>query len=217
MRMRFSATGLVLGCLLFLGAGSAFGNVILDVNFSSGPAGVKSDYTPTFENDGPGQVMVLDTPSAWNADYADPTGTGNMLVADGATDYKRVWYKDNIWVTAGQRYDMSFDATSLTGEVGQFADLGLYVRTNPFASIPVATIVLDNKLGTWKTVSGAFTPTANGLVQIFIGNLNTSATGNAFAIDNISVHVPEPSSLALLGVGSLIGLGVYTRRRRTNA
>ncbi|MHB8970510.1 MAG: PEP-CTERM sorting domain-containing protein [Pirellulaceae bacterium] len=214
--MRMSATGVVLACVLFLGAGKAFGEVILDVNFSSGPAGVKTDYTPAFENDGPGQVMVLDTPSAWNPAYADPAGAGhgNVLVADGATSYMRAWYKD-ISVTAGRIYYMSFDATSLTGEGGQFADLGLYVKTNPFASIPVASMMLDgSSLGEWKTASGSFTPTASGLVQLFIGNLNTSAVGNAFAIDNVSVHVPEPSSLALLGVGSLIGLGVYTRRRR---
>ena len=211
--MRLSAAGLVFACMLFLGAGTALGEVITSVDFTSGPAGVLTDYSPAFVNNAPGQVMVLDTPSAWNSTYADPVGTGNMLVADGATSHMRVWYQDVV-LTAGMVYQMSFDAASLTAEDSQFADLGLYVRTNPYASIPVATIALDSSVGEWKTAFGSFTPTASGSVQLFIGNLNTSATGNAFAVDNILVHVPEPSSLALLGAGSLFGLGVYTRRRR---
>jgi hypothetical protein len=52
---------------------------------------------------------------------------------------------------------------------------------------------------------------------VFITNTVTAATGNDFAIDNIRViqAVPEPSSLALLGIGSAIAAGAWVRRRKS--
>ena len=70
--------------------------------------------------------------------------------------------------------------------------------------------------GTWATATGSFTASQSGTVSVLIHNLVTASNSNDFAIDNITV-VPEPSSLALLGIGSVVGLGVYVRRRRNSA
>ncbi len=171
-----------------------------------------------------GQFSVTPAVNAWNSNFVTPHSAqlpvGNtMLVANGSGDsWNRVWYQ-NISVVAGKTYDVSFSAASL------FPDNPAILRffagldpSDPFAVQNVATIALAGATGAdaWLTGTGQFTATHSGSVRMFISDMITAATGNDFAIDNISVveAVPEPCSLMLLGIGSVIGLGVCRRRRQ---
>lgn len=59
-------------------------------------------------------------------------------------------------------------------------------------------------LGVWSQLSGSFTATSTGSIDLTIDNSNPAFTGNDFAIDDISVEaVPEPGTLAVLGLGLL--------------
>lgn len=70
----------------------------------------------------------------------------------------------------------------------------------------------DGQTG-WATQSYTFA--TGGSYQIGFGVFNVGDTGHnsALLIDNVSVPVPEPSTLLLAGCGT-IGLAVWCRRRR---
>jgi hypothetical protein len=202
-------------CALLAVTGTAYGDFV-NGDFELGAVGFSTDYAQANANTGPGQYTVTTTPSMWKSGYTDPTGHDQMLVADGSTSPDKVWIQ-SVSLTGGVTYSAaSFAATSLTSAGGEYADLGLWVMPDAFSATKLAELTLDgSSVGVWKTSTnvGSFTPSSSGSYEFFIGDLNFAETGNVFAIDDITV-VPEPSSLALFGIGAFIFMGVYTRRRK---
>ncbi len=172
-----------------------------------------------------GKYSVTATPQVWHPKFVTPYSAelpvGNsMLVVNGSDDISHgVWYQD-ILVAADTTYDVSFSAASLfpdnPSQLQFFAGVD---PSNRFAMQQVVTIELTGATGpdAWMTGTGQFTAHGTGIVRVFITNMVTAATGNDFAIDDIRViqAVPEPSSLALLGIGSAIAAGAWVRRRKT--
>ncbi len=174
---------------------------------------------------GEGKYTVASNPSAWNPAFVIPHSAelpvGNtMLIANGSGNAgDLVWYQD-ISVVAGALYDVSFSAASLYP--ANAAQLRFYVGldpVDPLSMIEVAAIDLTGITGenAWQTGTGQFLATKTGSVKVHIANLITAPYGNDFAIDNVSVlHVvPEPSTISLLGWGTLVvALALHRRHRQ---
>jgi hypothetical protein len=108
------------------------------------------------------------------------TGTGNMMVVNGATSAATIW-SQNISVTPGTDYIFSVWFTSVTPtNPGKLKfSIGNFQLNN-------AAIVLSQTVGLWQNFTVRWTaPAGTNSANIAIVNQNTTANGNDFALDDI--------------------------------
>jgi Protein of unknown function (DUF642)/PEP-CTERM motif len=151
----------------------------------------------------------LSTP--FGNDFLDLTGTTDSTPYDGVVQ--------TITTVSGQQYVLTFDLGVSTNG-GPFSgtisvSAGINGSGTTFTDDgSTGTLTSDNTL--WTDESLPFTATSASTVVSFIGE--TDSAGEFIGLDNVSVNpaapasVPEPASMALIGVG-LAGIGVIRRRR----
>lgn len=226
---------LLLSALALVVPFAAHANLIFNGDFELGNTGFGSDYTlvdpngtspfptppgsPANGNGNPknmydeGTYTVTNVqPGAWHAlwrNNVDLTDHNWYMLFNGATSSgKKAWTQTIVpALTVGQKYRLSFDVVTAYGNDNAPAELQLSIGGDQVASVTAP-------LGTeqWKNVFAEFVFTgANSSANIL--NVETTATGNDFGIDNISLEaVPEPATLACLGIGA----AALLRRRRKN-
>ncbi|MBK9270274.1 MAG: gliding motility-associated C-terminal domain-containing protein [Saprospiraceae bacterium] len=164
-------------------------NLIVNGDFSAGNSGFYTDYTVGTMScyaagylDCEGTYDVITNPqlghSAWSACGDHTTGSGNMMVLNGAANLQNVWCQQ---VTVMPDMDYKFTAWC--------------TAVHP-ASPPVLQISVDgagvgnifNSSGApcnWEQFGADFNSGPNTTIEICIVNLNTSTGGNDFAIDDL--------------------------------
>jgi hypothetical protein len=198
---------------------------IINGGFEAGNTGFSSGYiyagtagTPSPITSNPntlwdeGTYSVGTDPFSFHSSWASfgdhTTGTGNMLIVNGAESPVTIWQGTlNSALIAGQTYEFSAWVANLyppnQNPVAP-AQLNFSVGGNPIGSSYTAPDV-----AVWHQFTATFVA---GSEPIAVLDLNTAQNGNDFALDDISLTaVPEPTSLALAGLG---GLGVLLLRQR---
>ncbi|WP_396151591.1 PKD-like domain-containing protein, partial [Flavobacterium sp.] len=180
-------------------------NLIPNGNFEQGNGiGFQSDYN--FINPGTGQAnsvprqyAIINNPSLLNTnnfinsgDYS--TGTGLMMVCDGASGQSEVFWKTNgdILLEAGQTYRFRFFIRSVNNTNPQ-PEIGFRVMAAA-ATYFTGSYTVTNPSTGWQEVSFEYTVSEPGAPnrRFELYNINQSAVGNDFAIDEIILERLEP-------------------------
>ena len=189
-------------------------NLLNNGDFESGGSGVGffvHDYTlinPLTGTSNPGEYARTTNPSLMNTNYISggdhTTGTGNMLVYDGATTGSKFFWTTSDTggaiggFTVGTSYVFSYWIKSVSNEVTSAttrANIGAFFvgvnNVNPPNLSSLAPLPEDG----WKKVSYSFIATAPA-VLVRLRTLNGGALGNDFAVDDFVI---EEGTLPLEG------------------
>jgi len=158
-------------------------NLIINGDFSLGNVGFTSAYTYTTNLWPEATYYVGTNPQLYHSNFAPcgdhTTGTGNMMIVNGAGNPNTVVWQQTIAVTPNTNYQFSCWLTSV--EPSSPAQLQFFVNNvqiGPVFSATPATCSWNMFFNTW--FSGASTT-----ATISIRNQNTSLGGNDFAIDDL--------------------------------
>lgn len=194
-------------------------DVIVNGDFEAGNTGFTSQYTfAAGVNRTEGEYTVAANPQSWNGAFNNmpdhTSGTGNMLIVNGATSGSPFLWRQTVAVSSGTVYDFSSWVSTAVG--GGPAVLNIQVN-----GIQVGgQFTAPSNPGTWENWTTTWNSGVATTADIQILNSNLSRFPNDFYIDDISftastAAVPEPSAFALIALGTVSCL--YRRRKRTSS
>ena len=180
-------------------------------DFESGNTGFLTEYIFSPGDIVPAQSYdVLSDPSDAHfeaASFGDHTsGTGLMLAANGATESAIEVWSHTTAVAPGVQYTFSMWLASWD-PTPPYNPAQLEISING-AVVDVANA--PSTVGTWEQYTTVWNSGISTTAAIEIVNLETAATGNDFAIDDIT-FTPEPATLGLLAIG---GEAMMKRKRK---
>lgn len=194
-----------------IGSTTCKANLIFNGDFESGNVGISTDYAfNASPNDlAQGEYVITDNPSANHSaarDYPDhTTGSGLMMMVFGSTDPNQVVWTKEVFLhqERGYRFEVWVSNWSTS------ADADLDFRINGVSQTRFHTLRQE---GEWTRYRMNFLTGRDHYFTLEIVDLDTSSAGNAFALDDIILTVPEPAS-ALLAAPAILPIALFRQRR----
>ncbi len=193
--------------LAFITSKACGANLIVNGSFEQGYTGFSTTYSYVTSGtiiDTQGRFAITTDPKILHpfmADYHDhTTGSGNMLVANGAATGGAIW-EETISVTANTNYEFSFWASTANEyEPSNINPANLQYFIN---DVSLGTIELPTQYGLWVREFKTWNSEMASSATIRIVDADTAQWGNDFALDDITL-TPEPATLLLLGFGAAL-------------
>jgi hypothetical protein len=185
-------------------------NLLDNGSFEAGNTGFTSGYRYSPGNLQPeGSYDVVTNPHNSHPlapSYGDhTTGTGKMLAFNGATTPGVVAWTETVVVQRSTTYSFAGWISSWSAG-GPSAALNIYVN-----SVLLEQADVPPTSGVWESFSGAWNSGTDPTATLAFADTRLDATGNDFALDDLSfIAIPEPTSLALLPIS---GLALLRRSR----
>jgi hypothetical protein len=167
--------------------------LIVNGDFEAGNTSFDSDYAyhepGTMTLDGAARYGVGTSPRNYgNADWADfgdhTSGSGNMLIANGATDDRAVWRQGDISVMPGGRYQISYYLASFGGYPDGSTAAASIIECCIDGQV-VGTTVAPPVIAEWIGVSHNWNSGESTTVLIELRDTKKAFVGNDFCIDDI--------------------------------
>lgn len=167
-------------------------NLVFNGNFSAGNTGFFTDYIlgsiPCYGFgylDCEGTYDVITNPQLGHTAWANcgdhTTGSGMMMVVNGAASFQNVWCQQ---ISVMPDMDYQFRAWCASVEPSSPAILQITVN----GSAVGAVFNSSGATCSWEEFGADFNSGANTTLEICITNLNTNTGGNDFALDDISLR-----------------------------
>lgn len=213
---------MVVGSFLLLpGAIGRAENLIQNGDFSQGNVGFTSGYTYNSNLFVEGNYYIDSNPAPHHpqaASFGDHTkGSGLMLIANGAIHPNIPVWEETVPISPQTLYSLTLWARSWTGPIGDRTAPDLAITVN--GSRPWTNFLIPQQTTQWHGVSGRWNSGSATTATIAITDANIRASGNDFALDDISfVAVPSPGgplpTSAWAGLALLAGLGTWRGVRK---
>jgi gliding motility-associated-like protein len=159
-------------------------NIITNGNFSGGNTGFSSSYNFAFPNTLEGQYYVGPNPQAWNGGMSPcgdhTSGSGNMLMVNGSpVPNTSIWCQT---VPVSTNTDYLFSTWVTPAYIVNMPALQFSINGVPLGS----TFSPGGPTCNWEEFFSTWNSGVNTTANICIVNQNTNASGNDFALDDIS-------------------------------
>ncbi len=174
-------------------ATTQMGNIVQNGDFEAGTTTTANNFTTDYVpgtggawgllSTG-GQYAISTNPSLTHNNFVNcgdhTTGTGNMFIANGSWNAGTVVWRQTVTVTPGTDYLFSFWATNVVNNPVT-SDLQLYIN-----NVPIGPVNTTTTSCTWLQISDIWNSGGATSAVLEIINQSTAASGNDFAIDDIS-------------------------------
>lgn len=174
-------------------AGVPMSNIVLNGDFEGGTTAGANNFTTNYAPgsggawgllSSAGQYAITTSPNLVHNNFPvcsdHTTGSGNMLVANGASTANTVVWTQTLTVSANTDYLFSFWAMRVSNDPAG-SDLQLFINGTAIGAINSTGSICN-----WGQVADTWNSGIATTAILSIVNQSTSASGNDFALDDIS-------------------------------
>jgi len=185
-----------IGALALLATALAVGaqtspNLLINGDFENGNTGFTSGYT--FGDDSnPGGYTIGANPSTATGAFGDwcncgdhTSGTGKMMIVNGANDASLPVWEETVAVTPSTNYAFSYWGAEVDHDSSSLPHLLLKINGKVIGSSTFPEYPPDNG-GQWQNYNFTWNSGSSKSADLVLIDLNTDASWNDFALDDIS-------------------------------
>jgi len=211
---------------------SAATNLLTNGDFSAGFSGFTTQYNVVAPAANimyaEGNITIAANPVSVHDLWVPIAGSNPMLIANGAGNSNlTIWQESAINVVSGGKYNFAADVMNVCCNANFHgsnspSSIIFQVSTDGVTWTDLVSHLTNppGDAGVIASLSALYNAGATGTISLRAINDINAASGNDFAIDNLSFAsaVPEPSTWAMLFLGfGAIGLMMRRRQSRTVA